>query len=57
MSEAKWNSDMINMGMKAKVLLELHEKDPGRFSSEMVLEALHVEYVRLGLEPMEGEEE
>lgn len=57
MTEAKWNSDMINMGMKAKVLLELHEKDPGRFSPEKVLEALHVEYVRLGLAPMEDDGE
>ncbi|MEW5569654.1 hypothetical protein [Rossellomorea marisflavi] len=56
MTEAKWNSDMINMGMKAKVLLELHKKDPGRFSHEKVLEALRVEYVRLGLEPMEDDE-
>ncbi|WP_442636562.1 hypothetical protein [Rossellomorea marisflavi] len=53
MTEAKWNSGMINMGMKAKVLLELHRKDPERFSPEKVLEALRVEYVRLGLKPME----
>ena len=41
------------LGLTAKVLMELHLKDPKRFNAEHILDQLRNEYERLGLEPME----
>ncbi|MGD7047034.1 hypothetical protein [Rossellomorea marisflavi] len=39
---SEWQRNMVDLGMEAKVLLELNEKDPERFSEKEVLKALRL---------------